>query len=179
MAEEENKEDSKNEKKSGSNMMLIVVIILILVILILGGVGAFLLLGGDDTSTSNTPAQNTAKTMPQRKGGSSARSTNLLTIGPMYPMEQFVVNLLSESGARFLKTSLDIELGSEEMSAEMDKKKPAIRDIIIRTLSSKTFEEVSTMKGKERLKDEIVQRINEILADGQVRNIFFTDFVVQ
>jgi flagellar FliL protein len=61
----------------------------------------------------------------------------------------------------------------------MDKKKSLIRDIVIRSLSSKTFEEVSTIKGKDRLKDEIVTKINDILADGQIRNIFFTDFVVQ
>lgn len=179
MADEENKEETAEEpkKKSGGKMLIIIIIVLILLILVGGGLAAFLMLSGDDSS-SQLPQQN-MQNRPVKAKGSSARSTNLLTIGPMYPMDQFVVNLLSESGSRFLKTSLDIELSSEELSAEMDKKKPAIRDIIIRTLSSKTFEEVSTMKGKERLKDEVVQKINEILADGQVRNIFFTDFVVQ
>lgn len=180
MADEENKETQEEpKKKSGGKMMLIIIIVLILLILVGGGLAAFLLLSGGD-ETAQSPQQQAAQNAPQRKAqGSSARSSNLLTIGPMYPMSQFVVNLLSESGSRFLKVSLDIELSGEELSAEMDKKKPAIRDIIIRTLSSKTFEEVSTMKGKERLKDEVVQKLNEILADGQVRNIFFTDFVVQ
>lgn len=180
MADEEKKEDvaAEPKKQSGGKMMLIIIIVLILLILVGGGLAAFLMLSGDGGSTQ-TPQQNMQNSSARAKGGSSARSTNLLTIGPMYPMDQFVVNLLSESGGRFLKTSLDIELSSEELASEMDKKKPAIRDIIIRTLSSKTFEEVSTMKGKERLKDEIVQKLNEILADGQVRNIFFTDFVVQ
>ncbi len=177
MAEESKEEVKSEEKKSGSNVLLIVVIVLILIILIGGGLGAFLLLSGDEEEAQTQAPQQPQQQMQKQR--SSARSTNLLTIGPMYPMEQFVVNLLSESGSRFLKVSLDIELGNEELSPEMDKKKPAIRDIIIRTLSSKTFEEVSTMKGKERLKDEVVQKINEILADGQVRNIFFTDFVVQ
>lgn len=179
MADEEEKEEKKEEPKgkSGGKMMLIIIIVLILLILIGGGLAAFLLLSGDD-GASNQPQQ-VRQSAAAKNGANSARSTNLLTIGPMYPMDQFVVNLLSESGSRFLKVSLDIELSAEELSAEMDKKKPAIRDIIIRTLSSKTFEEVSTMKGKERLKDEVVQKINEILADGQVRNIFFTDFVVQ
>ncbi len=166
------------QKKSGGKMMLVIIIVLILLILIGGGLAAFLLLSGDNEEVSSAPQQ-TQQTQMQRKKGISGRSTNLLTIGPMYPMDQFVVNLLSESGGRFLKTSLDIELENQEMSPEMDMKKPAIRDIIIRTLSSKTFEEIGTEKGKERLKDEIVEKINEILADGQVKNIFFTDFVVQ
>ena len=54
-----------------------------------------------------------------------------------------------------------------------------VRDIIVSTLSSKTYEEVSTQKGKNRLKDEIVDRLNEVLADGHIKNIYFTDFVVQ
>ena len=94
-------------------------------------------------------------------------------------MDQFIVNLLSESGSRFLKTKVELELNAETLTPEIDKKKPLIRDIVLRTLSSKTFEEVSTIKGKDRLKDEIVDRINEVLADGHIKNIYFTDFVVQ
>lgn len=178
MADEEKEEGAEQtQKKSGGKMMLIIIIVLILLLLIGGGLAAFLMLsGGDEEATQSQPVQQQST---QRQKSGAKRSTDLLTIGPMYPMDQFVVNLLSESGSRFLKVSLDIELGSEELSPEMDSKKAAIRDIIIRVLSSKTFEEVSTMKGKEKLKDEIVEKINQILADGQVRNIFFTDFVVQ
>ena len=163
------------EKKSGGNMVLILIVVLLVVLLVGGGLAAFLLLGGDDQ-----PAVQQQQTQAQTKNKrTSKRSTDLLTIGPMYPMNQFVVNLLSESGGKFLKVALDIELDSENLATEMDMKKSLIRDIIIRSLSSKTFEEISTMKGKDRLKDEIVSKINEVLADGQINNIFFTDFVVQ
>jgi len=163
------------EKKSGSNMVLILIVVLLVVLLIGGGLAAFFLLGSDDDSSSMQQNQQTAPV----KRKSSGRSTQYLTIGPMYPMSQFVVNLLSESGSKYLKVVLDIELDAPELSVEMDLKKSLIRDIIIRSLSSKTFEEVSTMKGKDRLKDEVVNKINDVLADGQVKNIFFTDFVVQ
>lgn len=77
------------------------------------------------------------------------------------------------------KVTLDIELDNGKLAAEMDMKRSLVRDIIIRTLSAKTYEEISTLKGKDRLKDEMVSKLNEVLADGRVRNIFFTDFVVQ
>jgi len=156
-------------------MVLILIVVLLVVLLIGGGLAAFFLLGSDDTQASME--QQNQQTTTQRK--STGRSTQYLTIGPMYPMSQFVVNLLSESGSKYLKVILDIELDNPELSVEMDHKKSLVRDIIIRSLSSKTFEEVSTMKGKDRLKDEIVNKINDVLADGQVKNIFFTDFVVQ
>ena len=62
---------------------------------------------------------------------------------------------------------------------ELDTKKPAIRDTMISVLSSKTFEEISTAKGKENLKNELVERINESLVDGKIVNLFFTDFAIQ
>jgi len=165
------------EKKSGGNMVLILIVVLLVVLLVGGGLAAFFLLGSDDEAMSSQSQQSSQSAPAKRKA--SKRSSDYLTIGPMYPMSQFVVNLLSESGGKYLKVALDIELSEEELAAEMDMKKSLIRDIIIRALSSKTFEEVSTMKGKDRLKDEIVNSINDVLADGQVNNIFFTDFVVQ
>lgn len=54
---------------------------------------------------------------------SSKKSTDHLAIGPMYPMAQFVVNLLNESGNRFLKVSIDLELSDPKLQPEMDHKK--------------------------------------------------------
>ncbi len=175
MAEEKNEEEVV-EKKSGGSMVLIIVIILLVLLLVGGGLVTYFLLSGNNQAAVDATTTQT-KNMSVKKR--VKRSTDYLTVGPMYPMSSFIVNLLSENGSRFLKTTIDLEMDKPELSAELDKKKPLIRDIVIRVLSSKTFEEVSTMKGKSRLKDEIVQKINNVLADGQIKNIFFTDFVVQ
>lgn len=165
------------EKKPKGNMVLIVVIVLLVVLLVGGGAAAFLLLGGHgEESAKAAPAQ---QEVVKTEKKSSKKSTDHLVIGPMYPMAQFVVNLLSESGNRFLKVAVDLELSDPKLQPEMDRKKSLIRDIIIRTFSSKTFEEISTLKGKDKLKDEVLDKINENLSDGQVKNIYFTDFVVQ
>ncbi len=176
MADKKTDEEEVVEKKSGGSMVLIIVIVLLVLLLVGGGLVAYFLLSGSDENAVDATAQPTKSKTVKRTG---KRSTDYLTVGPMYPMNQFIVNLLSENGSRFLKTTINLELDKPELSAELDKKKPLIRDIIIRVLSSKTFEEVSTMKGKSRLKDEIVSKINDVLADGQIKNIFFTDFVVQ
>jgi len=170
--------DAAVEKKPKGNMVLIIVIALLVVLLIGGGAAAFLLLGShDEAAAATTTTQQDAKT--EKKKSSSKKSTDHLSVGPMYPMAQFVVNLLSESGNRFLKVVIDLELSDPKLQPEMDRKKSLIRDIIIRTFSSKTFEEISTLKGKDKLKEEVLDKINENLSDGQVKNIYFTDFVVQ
>ena len=161
--------------KKGGNTVLIIIIGLLIFLLLFGGIAAFLLLGDDTPPPQQQQVQ-------QQGGGNQqqqARSTNMLTIGPIYPMDPFIVNLLSESGSRYLKVTLDIELSSDKLANELNVKRSPIRDIMIKTLSSKTFEEIITMKGKARLKDEMTCKMNEILTDGFVKNVFFTDFVVQ
>jgi len=181
----ENKEVEVVEKKGGSNTLLIVVASILFLILIGGGVAGYLLLNADDEVLEDANKATQTQMVEKSKKKSSAlatsgvRETNYEEIGQMYPMDQFVVNLYSEGGGRYLKTSLNLELAGEELAVELDSKKPLIRDIIIRALSAKTYEEISTIKGKENLKDEIVMNINEVITDGKINNMFFTDFVIQ
>ncbi len=161
-----------------SPVVLIAIVGVLVFLLIIGALVAFMLVG---SSSEQKMEANQAPNSTQQQAAPSPkqRSNDFFNVGPMYPMDQFLVNLLSESGSRFLKTTLNLELSKQTLSPEIDKKKPLIRDIIIRTLSSKTYEDVSTSKGKERLKDELVTKINEILRDGYIKNVYFTDFIVQ
>lgn len=99
--------------------------------------------------------------------------------GIMFPLDLFTVNLLSESGRRYLKVEMNLELEGEELAHELETKKPILRDVIIRILSGKSLEEVSTIKGKETLKEEILSDLNRRVKDGKIKNVYFTDFVVQ
>ncbi len=189
MAEEETTEEAAEaptEKKSGSMLLIIIIIVLILLILI-GAVIAILMMGGDDSNQQNPQQQNAQQNQPrqqqmnqQPQGRTNlASSTPFIEIGTMFPLDTFTVNLLSDSGKRYLKVEMNLELGTEELGAELDSKTPVIRDTIIRLLSSKSLEEISTAKGKGKLKQQIVDQLNMRLRDGQINNVFFTEFVVQ
>jgi len=175
MAEEkENQEVQEEKKEGGSKLLLIVIIILLLILLIVGGLVAyFLLSGGDEEQPPQQQQQATQKVEKKKK------VENMTEIGPIYPLDQFIVNLVSNNSSRYLKCKIDLELDAPELQQEIDKKLPAIRDLIIRILSSKTVEEIQTAKGKEKLKEEIKRKINEILTTGEVRHVYFTEFVIQ
>lgn len=176
MADEVMEKDEKDKK--GKSFLLIIIIVVLVLLLIVGGLIAFLVLSDDSAEQPMSQQQQVAtQKAPMMQPGK--RSVDFINMGQIYPLDPFIVNLLSENGSRFLKTKIDLEQSTEVLSAELDKKKALLRDIIIRTLSSKTYEEISTAKGKDRLKDEIVGRLNEVLSDGYIKNIFFTDFVVQ
>ncbi|WP_319763285.1 flagellar basal body-associated protein FliL [Maridesulfovibrio sp.] len=91
----------------------------------------------------------------------------------------FVVNLADPLGRRYLKLGIDVEVVSEEAVAELSKKEPMVKDTLILLLSSKTFQDLSTMESKILLKKEIVDRLNQILGGSKVLQVYFTDMVIQ
>ncbi len=183
MAEEETTQEAQKEKKSGSLVLIIVIVVLILVILV-GAVVAILMMGGEEEAiepSTPAPKERSVKSNNTQRltSGSQRTSASFSEIGPMFPLDTFTVNLLSESGRRYLKVQMNLELSGEELGVELDTRKAVIRDIIIRLLSSKSLEEISTSKGKEKLKDQIVDQLNMRLSDGKINNVYFTEFVVQ
>ncbi|ARE79823.1 flagellar basal body-associated protein FliL [Campylobacter helveticus] len=176
---EEEVENTEEKKKKSSSLVIIIVVVLFVLLLTIMGFIAYLL-----TSTSNDEGAVTEAPKEEVKSNTKTaqaptqRGSDYANIGPMYPLEPFTLNLLSDSGTRYVKCTIEIEQNSELLKTELDKKVAIIRDVIIRTLTAKTFEEISTTKGKERLKDELVGKINEILTDGFIKNVYFTDFVV-
>ncbi len=193
MAEEEAKEENsaqdESPKKGGSLVLIIVIVVLVLIILI-GAVAGILFMGSDESSPqqqqqmqgnyqqqNNQQQQQQQQNMPQRT--SALPQSNFAEVGPMFPLDSFTINLLSDSGRRYLKVEMNLELGNEELAAELESKTAVIRDIVIRLLSSKSLDEISTPKGKDKLKEQIVTQLNMRLKDGHINNVYFTEFVVQ
>lgn len=100
-------------------------------------------------------------------------------IGEMLVMEPFVVNLADPKGKRYLKVKIELELESKEAVDKATKVSPKLRDMVIMMLTSLGFEEVMTPEGKIRVRDELLERFNEIMRPDHIRNIYFTEFVVQ
>ncbi|MBI9085900.1 MAG: flagellar basal body-associated FliL family protein [Desulfobacterales bacterium] len=101
------------------------------------------------------------------------------TIGPIFSLESFVVNLNEDSGKRYLRVTMDLELSTEALSGEITKRLPQVRNSMLMILPSKKYEEISTIEGKNKLRDEIVVALNEFLQSGTVSNLYFSEFVVQ
>ncbi len=75
-----------------------------------------------------------------------------------------------------MKINMSLEVGNDEVQAEIEKRKPQIRDIILILLSSKTYDQVSNREGKDILRDEIRNTVNSFLTKGQVKRVLFTEF---
>lgn len=162
MAEEkeEVKDAEKDQAPKKSKLKLIIIGVVVLLI----GAGGFF-------GYSNYKKGKNEKT--------EANKTQKVSI--ICPINSFVVNLLDKQnvGKRYLKVTIQLEVGKEEDKLLIENHNPQLRDTILLLLSSQTLKEINTMEGKLELKQALLSRMKQILGDGVVRRIYFTEFVVQ
>ena len=102
-----------------------------------------------------------------------------MEVGTMFDMDPFVVNLNEAGGKRYLKSKIEIEFVGDNLRIEMTNRLPQLRDVILLHLSSKTLDEIRSVDGKIELKNALIKRINQVLKQGKIRNLYFTQFVIQ
>ncbi len=166
MADEE-KEAQQAEEKAGGGKGKLLLIALLLLILLGGGGGAayfFLFAKKGDKKEEDAPKPTVS---PE-------------AVGVMYKLEpSFIVNLADPEMTMYARVSITLEVSAPEVVLEVQKREPILRDAIIEILSNKTSRELRSPEGREQLKLEIIKRINTILVQGGIRNVYFTEFVVQ
>jgi len=151
--------EEKVEEKKGGRKILFLIPILLLVLAIAGGGAYFFLLN-----------------KPKKEGEEKINPSN---VGVMVDLGVFTVNLADKGTDAYARVAITLELSNEKVKQEVDKRMPIIKDAIIDVISSKTSDFVRTPEGREALRLELIRRLNIILVEGGVRNIYFTEFVVQ
>lgn len=160
MAEEKDAPENADEApKKKSKTMFFIIIGVILLVLAGGGFFAY-------TTLLAPPAAEIDTDAPQ-------------PMGEILTMEPFVVNLADPAGKRYLKVQVEIELENLKGLENAERAVPRLRDNVIMMMTALSFEEVMTPEGKIRVRDELLERFNMALRPDRVRNIYFTEFVVQ
>lgn len=187
------KKDEKHEdapSKKGLNKMIIIggAVALLLVI----GGGAFFFLNKKDKGADKEDVaaadeepkakkekghekekEKTSSSHGEKKEGAKEDTTGFVALEP------FIVNLLDNTGTRYLKVSVQLEMDKQDAAEEVKTRTPQIRDAIIVLLSSKSYADIGTVQGKYQLRDEVIARVNQILKGGKAKTAYFTEFVVQ
>ncbi len=191
--EEEDKktgaEETPEEKKGGIKGLLagltgkkrLIVLVAPAVIVIGAGAFFFLRSSAPDGAESAQDVQATAEADKGaeaasgdvvKKGGSKEQ-------GEVFELKPFVVNLQDNSGTRYLRLQIGLELKEPVSVERMNSLRPKIRNSLIILLSSKSYRDIGNIQGKYRLRDEIVERINHVMKGDKVKTVYFTEFVVQ
>lgn len=176
--EENNESNTENtvESDKKNNLITYLVASLFIIILILFGIAGFIVLSEEETQVTDVDST-TLITDKNIKSDNRIKSLN--NLGELVDIDPFTVNLLSNNGRRYLKVHLELEVYDSDVVLELERKTPVIRDVIIRILSSQSIQDISTLKGKDKLKKILLDNLNRYLNEGHIIDLYYTEFVMQ
>jgi len=144
--------------KGGGKLWMIIIGVNVLV---LGGVGAYFLTKEDPAAAADAEEESAE-------------------LGLVVPVETFIVNLNEPRHTKYLKVTFEVEL-TEGVSEEiLNERRAVIRHKVITYLSGLTTEDVQGGDDvKNVVKEMLVQRLNEALNTEAIKELYFTEYVVQ
>jgi flagellar protein FliL len=153
-----------------------VIILVVISGIILALVGFLVGTLKSNTQTSQTPSKSQIDVDTKKDKKETEKSAETFP----FPLDTFYANLADKDETRYLKITISLEL-SNQLGEEPSKKYlPKIRDCILSILSSKSVDDVSSIKGKEFLKNQLKTQLNTFIKeDTTVKDVYFTEFIIQ
>ena len=135
--------------------------------LLVGGAGLFLNLTAKPVAAGPAPAAAAHSEPPK------------VVTGPVLELDPFVVNLDEPGSSRYLKVQVRVEVTNAAAAKLFEKSKTLIRDQLLRYLSGLTVADTQGPENKDKIRDEMVARVAEVIGEDRVRRTIFAEFVVQ
>lgn len=174
--------DGAAPKKSKKLLIIIAAGALVLILAIAGA--AVLLLkspshadGEEDATHEEDKKKDKAKKKEEKKGP------------PAYlKVDPYTINLKGEQGDQYLRLEMSAEFENQQKADEAKAYMPKLRNQTMLLLSGKQVAELNSKEGKEKLAKEIKDEMNMVLGEpekgekvpsGPVKEVLFTDFVIQ
>jgi flagellar FliL protein len=191
MAKEDQSEPAAQTESTAPKKSKIGLILIVLVILMAGAAGFF---GWQyfKNSKANASAQADSSheeeeaaesQKPKHDKGKSSKSGHKEgSDGTTINFEPFLVNLADKDVSRYLRATIRVVVASKETAERITSGEvlvSKIRDAILNILCTKISTDIVTSEGKEKLKKEILQKLNSFVPEEPAQDVFFTDFVVQ
>ena len=150
--------EEKGKKKKGLNPLILVIIVLVLAVV--GMAAYFLVFKQASTPGPYVPTQ---------------------VVEAKWATDEFLVNLADKDIDRYLKTTIVLGYDSVDtvLVTELTNQEDVIRDAIIRVLMTKTKIELQDMVGIDKLKVEIIKKVNAVLGGNKIISVYFNQFVIQ
>ncbi|GFZ77609.1 flagellar basal body-associated FliL family protein [Elstera cyanobacteriorum] len=97
-----------------------------------------------------------------------------------YPLPDLLVNLRSDTPRpAFLKLKISLELSSAAERQEVEKKLPRVLDTFQTYLRELRPDQLQGAQAMFRLREELLARVNAVIRPIQVKEVLFTEIVVQ
>ncbi|MBI1860163.1 MAG: flagellar basal body-associated FliL family protein [Deltaproteobacteria bacterium] len=144
----------------------------------LGGMGVFMQKMWGRIHEVSEVAKKAAEAQPVENGAPKGlgKEVEAHKMGPLFPVDNILVNINSDQGPKFLQIQMELELTDPAVEEELKKKKPIVRDAILVLLSSRSYRELRESDGMTKLRADLMRSINTLLSAGRVKEIYFTQY---
>lgn len=166
--------EGEGAPKKGKRKLIFIIAGVLLLALIGGGAAMFLGGGGDEEGGEHGDAEHEEEVALDDHGNPIIHKPTY------YELPEFLVNLTSTANrVSFLKMSVTLELKDETSVAIVDANKPRIINAFNVYLRELKASDVQGSAGIFRLRDELMTRINGTIEEGLVKDILFSEIIVQ
>lgn len=167
MAEETNTEEAQESgNKSKKKVIIIIVLVAVLAVGLSVGVTLFLLTGDDKASADDAVAEEEI-IVP----------ASYFAVNPA-----FLVTFNVDGRQRYMQVSFSVSSRDASVFTSMEYHMPLIRSKLLSAYGGMDFGFIKTEAGKIEVQSKTVEVINSVLAtegEGQIENVYFTNFVLQ
>lgn len=181
----EGKADAADEAKGGGGKRGIVTIAAAALVSLAVGAGGAFFFAGSHAAEPQAGARGESAEGDSggeghgEAGGEAAKHGTADYKERLFALEPLVVNVTGDGYNRFLKLRVEFEADDVALKEEIEGRLPQVRDALIVLLSSKQLSDITDYEGKALLKEDILERVNDLLETGDVKSVLFTEFVVQ
>ncbi|HPH02673.1 MAG TPA: flagellar basal body-associated FliL family protein [Spirochaetota bacterium] len=97
-----------------------------------------------------------------------------------FELKEFMSNTADVDTTHFvrMKLSLGYEKNNLLLQTELSERRMQIFDLIMLTLNGKRKEDLDSAQKKQDLKDELIKKINGLLQNGKIQDIYYAEFSV-
>ncbi len=178
MADEEELEFDGETEEGESKGKKGIILLLLLVLLI--GAGAGLYFTGMLDSFINKEETEVAEVVEgeEAKPASTSKKEPLEVL--YYELPEIMVNLSPGSATpSFAKMDITIEVESQEVVTKLEAVKPKIMDVINTYVRELRPGDLKGSAGIQRLREEVMMRINKTIDPHEISNVLFTEILIQ
>jgi flagellar FliL protein len=97
----------------------------------------------------------------------------------MVSLDTVTANLQPVNNTQFLTAKIEVEVTNQKAAQELISKKQLLNDAIIRIISSKTSNDISSVEGKTRLKEQIASGLSTYIKSGKIKYVYFSEYTIQ
>lgn len=167
----------ETKKKKGKGKTIVIIVLLVV---LLGGAGGGFYFWRSSVAASAKNKKASAAPEEKSTGEKTTGESSDSDVKKIIELPPFIVNLADTEDARYLRMTVSLGVGGDEISEKPDQIfTTKVRNAMLAVLTNKRSDEVLSAEGKTKLRKELLKAAQDASEEPQVKAVYITDLIVQ